>query len=103
LIAQKEFEDKVEFSTIDLSMYQTPKVRQTELVDVQAVFRNNGPGFFTRLAGSMRSGWYGLLEVVVALASVWPLWVLVAAMFALAGSFRKKRASARPLETKEQQ
>jgi hypothetical protein len=102
LIAQKEFEDKVAFSTIDLSMYQAPKVRQTELIDVQAVFRNNGPGFFPRLASSMRRGWYGLLDVVVALASLWPLWLLVAGTFVLAGSFRKKRASSRPLETKEQ-
>ncbi|HEY5972350.1 MAG TPA: DUF4349 domain-containing protein, partial [Pseudoxanthomonas sp.] len=64
LIAQKEFEDKVAFSTIDLSLYQLSKIRQTELTDVEAVFAKNSPGFFSRLGNSLSVGWYGVLDVL---------------------------------------
>ena len=47
LIAQKEFEDRVAFSTITLSLRQDAQVRRAERVDVDAVFRDNGPGFFS--------------------------------------------------------
>lgn len=76
LIAQKEFEDKVAFSTIDLSLYQSPKVRQTEVTDVEAVFREHSPGFFPRLGDSLRSGWYGFLEALLYLIKFWSVWLL---------------------------
>ncbi|WP_242112842.1 DUF4349 domain-containing protein [Luteimonas aquatica] len=82
LIAQKTFEDRVAFSTIDLSLYQAPQVRRTVRVDVDAIVRQESPGFFVRLGHSMRAGWDGFLSVVVALAALWPLWLaaLVAAV-----------------------
>lgn len=76
LIAQKEFEDKVAFSTIDLSLYQLSKIRQTELTDVEAVFAKNSPGFFSRLGNSLSVGWYGVLDVFIELIKLWPLWLL---------------------------
>lgn len=78
-VARKEYEDRIEFATINLSLYQLPKIRQTELTDVEAVFRANSPGFFTRLGESLRTGWYGVLELVLGLMRVWPLWLLIAA------------------------
>lgn len=78
LIAQKEFEDRVAFATIDLSLYQLSKIRQTELTDVEAVFEKNSPGFFPRLGSSLRTGWYGVLEVFVQVIKFWPLWLLLA-------------------------
>ncbi|MET0656125.1 MAG: DUF4349 domain-containing protein [Pseudoxanthomonas sp.] len=77
LVAQKEFEDRVAFATIDLSLYQLSRIRQTELTDVEAVFEANSPGFFPRLASSLRVGWYGVLEVFIQLVALWPLWLLV--------------------------
>ena len=76
LVAQKEFEDKVAFSTIDLSLYQLSKIRQTELTDVEAVFARNSPGFFSRLGNSLGVGWYGVLDVLIELIKLWPLWLL---------------------------
>jgi hypothetical protein len=78
LVAQKEFEDRVAFATIDLSLYQLSKIRQTELTDVEAVFEANSPGFFPRLGSSLRIGWYGVLEVFIQLITLWPLWILIA-------------------------
>lgn len=82
LIAQKQFEDRVAFSTITLSLRQDAQVRKAERVDVDAVFRDNGPGFFGRLGDALAVGWRGGLEVAVALAALWPLWlgVLVAVL-----------------------
>ena len=94
LIEQKQFEDKVAFSTIDLAIYQPSKIRATELVDTQEIFRQNAPGFFTRLGESLRGGWYGLLEIVLSLTAVWPLWLLLVAVFWLAIAFRKKKPAA---------
>lgn len=79
LIAQKEFEDRVAFSTITLSLHQDVQVRSRERVDVDAVFRANGPGFFSQLGESLAAGWRVCLQAVVALATLWPLWLLVLA------------------------
>ncbi len=75
LIEQKQFEDRVAFSTITLSLHQLSKIRQTEMPDVEAVFRKHSPGFFARLFEALRVGWYGVLDVVIALVHVWPLWL----------------------------
>lgn len=79
LLAQKQFEDRVAFSTIELSLHQAPRIRQTELVDTEAVFARNGPGFFDRLESALRAGWYGLLDVLLGLLQVWPLWLALGA------------------------
>lgn len=78
LIQQKEFEDKVAFSTINLSLYQLSKIRQTEMTDVEAVFQKHSPGFFTRLLDALRVGWYGVLDLFIGLMNVWPLWLAAA-------------------------
>ena len=79
LIAQKEFEDRVAFSTITLSLRQDAQVRRAERVDVDAVFRDNGPGFFSRLGESLSVGWRAALDIVIAQAALWPLWLTVVA------------------------
>jgi hypothetical protein len=76
LIQQKEFEDRVAFSTIELSLYQSPKVERTESVDTDAMFDSHRPSFFVRLGEALRTGWYVVLDVFVALMHVWPLWLL---------------------------
>ena len=90
LVTQKEFEDKVAFSTIDLSLYQLSKIRQSELTDVEAVFAENSPGFFSRLGNSLSVGWYGVLDVLIELIKLWPLWLLVGAVILAYRRFRKK-------------
>lgn len=94
LIAQKTFEDRVAFSTIDLNLYQAPQVRRSERLDVEAIVRDEAPGFFVRLWHGMAGGWYALLDVIVALARLWPLWLLAVA--ALWGVRRYRAAKPRP-------
>lgn len=76
LIQRKEFEDKVAYSSIDLSLYQSPKVERNESVDTDAMFDSHRPSFFVRLGEALRTGWYAVLDVFVALMHVWPLWLL---------------------------
>jgi hypothetical protein len=45
------------------------------MADVEAVFRKHSPGFFARLVEALRIGWYGVLDLVIALIHVWPLWL----------------------------
>lgn len=95
LLAAKQFEDRVAFSTITLAMHQDSQVRKAIRTDVQAVFRDNGPGFFSRLGESLRVGWRGALDLVVLLAGLWPLWLLVAvAMLGLRARAMRRRANA---------
>lgn len=94
LVAQKEFEDRVEFSTINLSIYQSPKIRRTELTDVEAVFEQNSPGFFARLGNSLSVGWHGALNLLVELAKLWPLWLIAIAGVAAYRKLRKRTQKA---------
>lgn len=94
LIAQKEFEDRVAFSTITLSLYQAPRIRRTELTDVEAVFEQNSPGFFARLGSSLSVGWHGALNLLVEFAKLWPLWLAaVVAFLSYRRFFRRMRTS----------
>jgi hypothetical protein len=92
LVMQKEFEDKVAFATIDLSLHQSPQIRREVRIDTDAVFEENSPGFFARLGRSLSVGWYGLLQAVVALSALWPLWLLlVVGVVAFRRLLRKSR------------
>lgn len=91
LLAMKEFQDRVDFSTITLVLNQDSQMRKAVRTDVEAVFRDNSPGFFTRLGESLRVGWQWALDLVVALARLWPLWLIVAAAFSLVRYLRRRK------------
>lgn len=91
MLAQKTFEDQVEFATIDLAMHQPERVRRSERPDVAAILGREGPGFFRRATSALASGWAGLLEVVLALVALWPLWL--GALAGLLAWRRWRRAS----------
>jgi hypothetical protein len=97
LIEQKQFEDQVAFSTITLSLHQLSKIRQTEMPDVEAVFRKHSPGFFMRLWEALRVGWYGVLDLIVALMHVWPLWLLFAAGIVVLRRWHRARRARPPV------
>lgn len=94
LVAQKEFEDRIAFSTITLVLHQDARVRRAERVDVEAVLRDGGPGFFRRLGDALAVGWRGGQEVAVALAALWPLWLLALAVAVAWRRWRRNRKAA---------
>lgn len=75
LITRRTYEDKVEFATLDLALYQTPRIRRTEMLDIDAALRAEGPGFWTRIRQALQGGWQGLQSVFIALIAMWPLWI----------------------------
>lgn len=92
ILAMKEFQDRVDFSTIALVLHQDSQVRKAVRTDVEAVFRDNGPGFSTRLGESLRIGWRGALNFVVAMAQLWPLWLFIAAGYSLLRYWRRRKS-----------
>ena len=91
LLAKKEFEDQVAFSTIELALYQPSRVLQSERVDIESVFLKSRPGFFSRLGEKLGGGWNGLLDFVLVLVGIWPVLVIGAAIGALVWRMRRAR------------
>lgn len=89
-VLQKEVEDKVAFSTISLSLYQLSKVRRTEMDDVQAIAKAIRPGFFSRMFSAFSTGWYGLLDIVIELFALWPLWLALGFGFVAIKRYRNR-------------
>ncbi len=88
-LARRDMEDKVVFSTVELSLYQNPQVRVTQMDNPKAIYRKYGPGFGYRLFDALRIGWYGIKEFVVFCVQIWPLWIgLILAAFAARAGMR---------------
>ena len=94
MIAKKQFEDQVAFSTIELHLHQPSKVLQTEKADIDSMFRDFRPGFFPRMGEQLRDGWSGLLEFVLILVGIWPA-VLIAGAVTYGLMYKRRRARLR--------
>jgi Domain of unknown function (DUF4349) len=93
IVQRKEQEDKVSFSTIDLSLYQTVKVQQAEVPNIDAMIDANSPGFFAQLWDAMSDGWKGFLTLIIMLSYAWPLWLLLAlGVYGIRRWFKRKKA-----------
>lgn len=92
VVEQRTYEDRVEFATLDLSIRQPERVRRAERPDVDAILRHEGPGFFNRLGEALADGWRGLLGVVVAAASAWPLWLAAVIAMLMLRAWRARRS-----------
>jgi len=91
LVARKEFDDQVAFSTIVLNLYQPSRVLRSEKIDVTSIYREHREGFVSRLATRLEGGWDGLQNTALALAGIWPALVIAAAIAALAWRTRAWR------------
>jgi hypothetical protein len=91
LIAKKEFEDQVAFSTIQLNLYQPVKVLRAEKVDVAAIYREHRQGFVSRLGEKLQGGWDGMLNFVLALMGIWPVLLIGGGIGALLWRVRARR------------
>lgn len=90
-IAQKQFDDKVAFSTITLAIYQPNVVKKSESDDLDSIVLDNRPSFFKRLGQSFAIGWYAVLEIVVQLMKIWPLWLAGLLAYFAISKFKLKK------------
>ena len=64
----KYLNHQVSFSTIQLSMYKTLDSHYTP---------PSGPSFFARIWKGFVQGWEGLVNFIIGLVYLWPLWLIV--------------------------
>ncbi|ALH96048.1 DUF4349 domain-containing protein [Acinetobacter equi] len=74
-LTQMEVQDRVRFSTINIYISQPAMIRERIDVDVDAVARLNGDQFFTRAWSGIQSGWQFILDLLVILLTIWPLYI----------------------------
>ncbi|MBJ8442880.1 DUF4349 domain-containing protein [Acinetobacter bereziniae] len=76
-LTQLEVQDRVRFSTISITIKQPAMVRESLDVDVDAVSRLNGDGFWKRAWEGIQYGWQFILDLLVILVTIWPLYLLI--------------------------
>ncbi len=103
IIKQKEFEDQVAFSTINIEIRQPNKVRKTESNDLNRVVAENRPNFFKRFTDSFMVGWYGVLDFFIEFMKVWPLWLFIGLMIFGVTRYQKGRKLVMQSKVKEKQ
>ncbi|MBU3848518.1 MAG: DUF4349 domain-containing protein [Candidatus Acinetobacter avistercoris] len=76
-LTQLEVQDRVRYSTITLTVNQPTLVRERLDIDVDAVARINGDSFWKRSWNAVQEGWYFVLDLLVILIAIWPLYLLM--------------------------
>ena len=82
-------EDRIGFSTIDMAIYQNPEISRNVVSDFDSVRRDNRPDFLPSLWASLKSGWIGLIGLVIGLVSIWPLLLILAVLIVWIARRRK--------------
>lgn len=77
----KYIDDRVGFSTINLSMYET--------LDFEYVAEAS-PNFFEKLSEAVHTGWKGLLGLIIGLFYIWPLLLFFAVVLFFVLKYIKK-------------
>lgn len=92
VLAQREMEDRIGFSTLTLQLQQPMQVREQVVPDTDAILRARGPGFFSEAGDAIEAGWRGLLSMVVLLVGLWPLWLVAIAIVLAVRALRHRRS-----------
>jgi hypothetical protein len=87
----KYLESQVSFSTINLNFYKVLDAHYTP---------PSGPGFFSRIWSGLVKGWENILDIIIGLVYLWPLWAII---FIVILIIRRKKISFRiwPFRKKE--
>lgn len=95
LLRNLELGERVAYSTVTLDLYQRPVIRRALIPDVRSI-EGYRPPLWSRIADGLCAGWRGLEWVLTALASIWPLLLLLGAGFWLAQRRGRPRSGAGP-------
>ncbi|MGL5891917.1 MAG: DUF4349 domain-containing protein [Bacteroidia bacterium] len=92
LLAELRQKDKVEFSTLEISIYQ-PEFTQTAFLPYIAPRQNWEPSAGTKFMNSLAWGWKGLLQFLYVVVLLWPLWLVGIAALLVYRRFKAKKIS----------
>ena len=76
-LTQLEVNDRVRYSTITIAIGQPTLVRERIDIDIDAVARLNGDNFWKRAWNGIQYGWQFVLDLLVVLITIWPLYLLI--------------------------
>ncbi len=79
-IANLSLFDKINFSTINLSIYQRKEIKRTVIVNEKNIDAYQ-PGFGTKLINSLKTGWAMLEDFVIFITNLWGLILMVILAF----------------------
>ena len=82
LLSNLGLQDRIDYSTISLEIYQRQGVRQELLANERGVERYE-PGFFSKLGKALANGWRMLLRFSLLVAGNWSVILLAAIAFIL--------------------
>lgn len=79
-IDQQSIEDRVNFSVVNLQIYQAESIQKTAIPDIKSI-EPYRPNIFLQIGNSLKDGWLVLENLLVFLVKFWPLWVVGGAVY----------------------
>jgi hypothetical protein len=76
-LTQLEVQDRVRYSTIVIHIDQQAIVRERIDIDMDAVAQLNADSFWKRTWNGVLDGWLMVLDLLVVLLTIWPLYLLL--------------------------
>ncbi len=79
-VDQQSIEDRVNFSVVNLEIYQTESIQTTVMPDMKSI-ESYRPNIFLQVGDSLKDGWLVFENILVFLVKLWPLWGVVGAAY----------------------
>lgn len=89
MLERLEMDDKVRYATVSLHIYGREKVKNTLLPDQQKT-DSYKPGFGRQLIDALERGWTFLNNLIMALVSIWPLWLAAAVVWIVIKRYKRR-------------
>ncbi len=76
-LEKKAIEDKIKYSTIELSFSQPENIYQKTITNTQTLVNNYQPNFQVQLQDSVQTGWLAFKSIILGLAKGWWIGLLI--------------------------
>lgn len=83
-----KLQDRIDFSTIVMNLYQANDIHK-ELVENTRLSEYQ-PNFWQKAWKALRTGWKAILEIIIGLLYVWPLYIVAIGVYYLIKYLRKR-------------
>lgn len=82
-LTKLEVEDRVRYSTIKIYMTQPTMIRERLDTNIDTIARLNSDGFWKRSWTGVVAGWLFVLDFIVILLTIWPLYIILTTIYLL--------------------